>query len=320
VLIYVVWIVLLLSLFAVGVGSQALRTLNFSERLSEQLRAAYIARGALQVAALALEHDPTPAVDSMTDRWAEDPSLFLDHPLFGGSFRVTSGMTATGQPHYGLQDEERRINLNTAPEKVLERLLEAAGGLPQREASEVADAIADWRDEDTDERPHGAERFYYQSLREAYDCKDGPFENVEELLLVKGVTPEVYQKLEPWVTVYGSGRVNLNTAGAPVLRALELSEPGVAGFLLFRSGEDSVEGTSDDRQLVSIGNLQAELKAYVPAEDLARLAQLAQQQLLTVRSDAFRLQIQAQDHHSWSRMQAMGILDRKGHVKLWSER
>ena len=320
VLLYVVWVVLLLSLFAAGVGSRALFALNLSRRLSEQLRAAYIARGAVRYAALVLARDGTPSFDGLNDSWSSG-SLFREHPVDGGSFSVT------GEPHtdggaaaqFGLNDEERRINLNTAPTDVLVRFLEAAGGLGD-DALAAAEAIEDWRDEDDDPRTSGAEGSYYRTLGDAYDCKNGPFENVEELLLVKGISPAVYRNVEPYVTVYGSGRLNLNTAPEAVLRSLGLSTAGLAGFLAFRAGEDSELGTLDDRALVAVSGLQSELAPYVPREDLARFAKLIQAQFLTTSSEAFRMSIQARTARPEGRMQVACVLDRKGNVQAWSER
>ena len=321
VLLYVVWVVLLLSLFAAGVGSRALFALNLSRRLSEQLRAAYIARGAVRYAALVLARDETPSFDGLNDRWSSG-SLFREHQVDGGSFSVTGEAQIEGgaAAQFGLDDEERRVNLNTAPTDVLIRFLEAAGGLRGDDALAAAAAIEDWRDEDDDERAGGAEGSYYRTLRDAYDCKDGPFENAEELLLVKGISPAVYRNVEPYVTVYGSGRLNLNTAPEPVLRSLGLSTAGLAGFLAFRAGEDSELGTSDDRALVAVSGLQSELEPYVPREDLARFAKLIQAQFLTTSSEAFRMSIQARTDRPEGRMQVACVLDRKGNVKAWSER
>ena len=319
VLLYVVWIVLLLSLFASGVGSRALFALDLSDRLLEQLRAGYIARGAVQSAALVLARDPLTAVDGLNDPWADAPGLFQDQRLAGGRFTILAEATGEEGARYGLTDEERWLNLNTAPAKVLQRLGETVGGLRERQAIELAAAIEDWRDEDHDERPFGAEGFYYRSLSDAYDCKDGPFENVEELLLVRGVTPDLYRRLNPYLTVQGSGQVNLNTAGPEVLRALGLSEVGVAGVRYFRAGEDNQEGTSDDRQLVSVAGMESEWTNYVPAEDLAALKQLADEQLFAVRSTAFRMSIDAHTEHPSSRMRVSCVIDREGTVKAWTE-
>ncbi|HUY32908.1 MAG TPA: hypothetical protein VMV69_09015 [Pirellulales bacterium] len=56
---------------------------------------------------------------------------------------------------------------------------------------EIADAILDWLDADDDQRPYGAERSYYVGQSPAYAPKNGPFASVEELLLVRGVTPQL---------------------------------------------------------------------------------------------------------------------------------
>lgn len=320
VFLYSIWVVMLLSVFAAGVGSQALFALDLSERLTDQLQADYIARAAVPYAALALEQDPTSSIDGFTELWANNAADFNDHQVAGGWFRV-SAQAQDGQPvRYGLTDEERRLNLNTAPADVLARLLEQAGGLSEREALDAGAAIEDWRDADDTQRANGAEDFYYGSLSSAYECKDAPFEHVEELLLVRGIAPEVYRRVEPYVTVYGSGYVNLNTTSATVLRALGLSEEGVSGFLAFRAGEDGQEQTGDDRQLAGVVGLEGELQVFVPKEDLAVLAALVKDKLLTTRSKAFRFRIDAEHGTPKSHVQAMCVIDRDGTVQHWSKR
>ena len=84
---------------------------------------------------------------------------------------------------FGVEDEGSRLNLNTAPAT---QLLMLPGMTP-----DVADAIVDWRDQDDTPSPYGAESAYYGSVQPPYRAKNGPFETVEELLLVKGVTPEL---------------------------------------------------------------------------------------------------------------------------------
>jgi general secretion pathway protein K len=306
-------------MFAAGVASRAFFVLDLSKRLSEQLRAAYLARGAVEYATVVLGHDADPSVDALNERWADDESSFHDHPLAGGTFTIIAG-DEDGVTRYGLSDEERRIPLNSAPTEVLEQLLETTGGMRVEDAQEAAAAIEDWRDPDTNQRPRGAEGFYYHSLGQAYDCKDGPFENVEELLLVKGIEPEIYRRIEPYVTVFGSGRVNMNTASLPVIRAFGVSDVGVDGVRYFRAGNDNTPRTSDDRRLVSVGELESELKAYVSVEDLAQLKHLIQEQFLTTGSTVFRMAIEAQMETPMSRMQAFCVIDRQGSIKQWTLR
>jgi type II secretory pathway component PulK len=320
VLIFVVWAILLLSLFTASLGSRMFFTLGLTERLSEQLSATYLARAAVQYAALELERDGSGAVDGFSDLWSSHPSVFRDHSLADGWFRVTAPEPSGSEPRYGVTDEERYLNLNTVPADILQRFFELAGGMQKGEANQLAAAVEDWRDEDTRQRQDGAEGFYYRSLGNPYDCKDGPFEHVEELLLVRGVTPTIYALLEPHVTVFGSGSLNLNTAGRMALRALGISDAGVEGVLAFRAGEDGREGTADDRLLVSVSALDSDLGAFVPVEDLAQLSKLAGDGVIGVSSTQFRMLIEAGRTGSPNVMRAFCVLDRQGDVKLWMER
>lgn len=94
---------------------------------------------------------------------------------------------------YGLEDESTRLNLNTL--LVLEaqqagsavQLLMSLPGMTE----EVADAILDWIDPDDEPRPLGAEVDHYSGLTPPYKPKNGPLDSVEELLLVRGITPEL---------------------------------------------------------------------------------------------------------------------------------
>jgi general secretion pathway protein K len=89
-------------------------------------------------------------------------------------------------------DESGKIPLNAADleENALRRILENLGW--EDEAVDVADAILDWRDEDDLHRTHGAETDYYEGLDVPYRAKNAPFDAVEELLLVKGVTRDMF--------------------------------------------------------------------------------------------------------------------------------
>ena len=85
---------------------------------------------------------------------------------------------APDQASFALVDEASKIHLNTAPAAMLE-------GLPGMTA-ELAAAIVDWRDEDSDVTSGGAEDDTYLRLTPAYHCKNLPFETVGELRLVTG--------------------------------------------------------------------------------------------------------------------------------------
>jgi len=97
---------------------------------------------------------------------------------------------------YGLEDESTRLNLNAI--MLLDKYAQQAGvsnggreilmGLPGM-TEDVADAILDWIDSDDETREYGAEVDYYASLDPPYAPQNGPLETVEELLLVRDVTP-----------------------------------------------------------------------------------------------------------------------------------
>jgi type II secretory pathway component PulK len=84
---------------------------------------------------------------------------------------------------YGITDEASKLNINSATS---EQLL----SLPTDMTQEVADAITDWRNLAGLATSDGAESDYYESLTEPYECKNAPYETLEELLLVKGMTPQ----------------------------------------------------------------------------------------------------------------------------------
>ncbi len=109
---------------------------------------------------------------------------------------ITSSLDEEGQPEgsrFGLVDESSKINLNTLP---YADLYAPGGGrallmaLPDM-TEEVADAILDWLDADDEVREYGTESAYYTSESPAYEAKNGPMDSLDELLLVRGVTPQL---------------------------------------------------------------------------------------------------------------------------------
>jgi general secretion pathway protein K len=118
-------------------------------------------------------------------------------------------------------NEASRINLNQATPQVLGALL-AALGADEAQAGQIADAIADWRDEDDLKLLNGAEDPDYAQAGRPLGAKDAPFVAVEELQQVLGVTPELYARLAPELTVdTESDEVDQTFASAAVLAAVQ---------------------------------------------------------------------------------------------------
>lgn len=103
-----------------------------------------------------------------------------------------------GECEVKIGDEGSRINLNWVAKeakknrKLLTDILEKGCGLEGDERDIIADSIIDWVDRDRNHLLNGAEDDYYKSLEDPYECRDGKFVVTEELLLVRGVTEEIY--------------------------------------------------------------------------------------------------------------------------------
>lgn len=122
-----------------------------------------------------------------------------------------------------LRDESAKIDLNTASDALLRGLL-LTSGLADDEATQLLDAILDWRDPDSLKRPNGAEEADYREAGLAYKPANAAFQALEELQLVLGMRPELYRRLAPFITVYSrQPGVNPQLASREVL----LSIPGL---------------------------------------------------------------------------------------------
>ena len=214
-----------------------------------------------------------------------------------------SGNVSFGRGMYRVvvTDEASRISLNGAPAEVLRRLLQNTGVGNARLLDTIVDAILDWQDPDNVPRANGAEEEYYQSLPQPYHPKNGAFDSLEELLLVKGVTrdilhgniaapdrradllgrtpeqrdfrPREYLGILRFLTVSGAGQVNRNMASLDVLLALGLSarearaildarQFGDAPGLLSGAAQQTPTGSSGTLRIESIGSPGGSRIAY----------------------------------------------------------
>jgi general secretion pathway protein K len=128
-------------------------------------------------------------------------------------------------------------------------------GLEGEARDVIVDSILDWRDPDDFYRVNGAENDYYQSLKEPYQCKNGNFDSIEELLLVKGVTPELFHGrkavktgegeaqegrigLKEIFSIYAPGaQIDINSATAVALRGI-LGIPGEVAEKIVKAREE----------------------------------------------------------------------------------
>jgi general secretion pathway protein K len=203
-LVVVLWVLALLSVIA---GS-----LVFSSR-TEVLMAGNMAAVA-QAEALAdagvyqaIHELVRPQTDLL--RWKGDGLTHL-WKYQGADLRVT------------ILDESAKVDVNAAPTVLLKGLLRVLG-IAEPDADALSDAVADWRDADDLRSLHGAEKSDYAAAGRDYGPANAPFETIEELRQVLGMSDDLYRKLEPLVTVY-SRQSGINAAVAP--REVLLALPG----------------------------------------------------------------------------------------------
>jgi len=150
--------------------------------------------------------------------------------------------------------EAGKVNINLVSEPTLRKIIDQFG-LEGEERDVVVDSILDWRTPGELHRLNGAKSDYYQSLKEPYDCKNGNLDSIEELLLVRGVTPELFYGvkkteksdegesggkagLKDIFSIYASGeQIDINSASATVLR-IALGIPNEVAQQVVKTRED----------------------------------------------------------------------------------
>ena len=119
-----------------------------------------------------------------------------------------------------IHSEAGKINLNLAQPELIEGLLRSIS-VPENELPALVNAILDWRDQDNSVRQEGAEDEQYKNLDYDFGAKDGPFNTIDELQLVMGITPALFKKMEPALTIYSSQPgIDIQTAPRAALLAL----------------------------------------------------------------------------------------------------
>lgn len=197
-------------------------------------------------------------IDSLDEEWAR-PVDYL--PVEQGALRGH------------LEDLQGRFNLNNLGSnkplvfvKQFQRLFGQVPGLDASQASAIAEAIRDWID--SNQVPGGsggAEDSDYQGLAQPYRSADQPLRSPTELLAIKGVTPEIYRALAPYVTALplgGGGAptpVNVNTAQPEVLYSL--SDNIDTSTMKLWIDKRKTEPVDNPQKLQSDGTLPADVTA-----------------------------------------------------------
>ena len=197
-------------------------------------------------------------VTSIIDPWRQADSVARDTVAMddGAAYVVSSADIGT------------LVNINVVNEPSLTRFL-AASSIDPVTADAVSQAISDWCDADDFRRLRGAERDEYIKAGARELPGNGPFESIDELQLVRGVTREIFGKIAPKLTVFGNGEINVNKADQAAL----LSLPGMTplGAAVITAAQQRHQRIANLRQLLDMLPLPARVALEQDPTGAARI-------------------------------------------------
>jgi len=304
---------------------QVRQKLSLANRLDEKDKLRFIAEAGIQRGFMEFKINPMKSYDSLSDGWSNNPSSFKDIEVGDGEFSLLydyadkkSGLIGK---RYGFIDEERKLNINKIDFKVLARLFKTILSYDDYQAEELAACIKDWRTSGSElSIPEGsAKNSYYEGLQFPYDAKNSDFEVLDELLLVKDVDDNVFDKIKDYVTIYGDGKVNINTASEPVLSALGLDKSIIRKIMLYRAGEDGIEGTSDDNYFANAFDIVPKLSQVysLSGSEVDQLSMVVSRYLVTY-SNNFMIKAVASSKGR-NPLEVTSVINRNGMIFYWRE-
>ncbi len=223
--------------------------LQATANLRDGVKIGYLAKSGFNYALGVLSVDSAEGdVDSLHDTWADSKALSEN----------AASLFDEGRIEVKILDHSARIQVNGLVDQngeydivqkgLLTRFLNSpAFGLSSEDVDNIVDAIKDWIDGNSDVTRFGAEDTYYQTLEKPYSCKNASFEFVEELLLVRGITKELFYGTEEkpgisnYLSTYGDGKINVNNADPLILRALsdDMDDGMVEEMVSYREDKES---------------------------------------------------------------------------------
>lgn len=198
-LVIVIWILTLLSLMAGSFALSMRRESSVASALKNNAQALAMAETGLSIAEFMLQH-PDPE-----QRWQADGTLYR---IPGNDSELRVRILA----------ESGKVDINTAEEPLLQAVIDSVSD-DNKQQQALLDALLDWRDADDEPRPQGAEKKQYRQAGLAYKPGNQAFRSLEELQLVQGFTTEIFERIQPWITVYsGQAELNLRLAAPELLK------------------------------------------------------------------------------------------------------
>ena len=313
-LLMVLTVITLLITTALELNRRARSSVTATMVLRDQVTLTQMASSGIQMAMAILVKDKNETeIDTVQEDWA-DPEKIAD---FLSVLDFDQGTVSIS-----IQDELAKVQINALvqfpegkefnePQRLLWTGLlqnmvdQDTEALEDIEPVEIINSVKDWLDSNDNDAITGltgAESDYYEGLEQPYPCKNGPFSHLDELLKVKGITPEFLngfggiQGLGRYITVYGAtdagnntftydGKININTAELPVIAALlpEGNEEFAIAIYEYRQekeDENFVNPLDGDWYMNCPGCKDSGIK----------------KNLITTKSDIFRIQASATLH------------------------
>ncbi len=205
-----------------------------AQNLSDRAQAEVVRAGALDWAITLLAKD---AKDSNTDDLTEDWAKPL--PVLAVEGGQVTGRITDAQGRFNINNLVRNNTPSPPDIGAFQHLLQSLSLDPN-----LTDAVIDWIDADSDARAAGAEDIDYLQMKTPYRAANQAMQSVEELRLVRGFTPEIVDKLRPWIAALPQPtETNLNTAPKEVLGAVFYTLPASAieTFIAQRPYKDQVQ-------------------------------------------------------------------------------
>jgi general secretion pathway protein K len=267
-LMMVLWIMVFLTVIVTEFAFSMRTEVNITQNFKEETQSYYLAQAGIALALTEI------LASDVTGVYLKDDQLIFKHKEQETPYPETEqekpelNQQRQGIPlgpgtiSYQIKDEQSKINLNSliagtdAQRDILNRLLNKGAGMEMgTERDIIVDSILDWMDKDDLHKLNGAEDDYYHGLDPAYDCKDGPFDTVDELLLVRGVTKQI---------LYGNK--NIKNEAENQSEESKQTYPGIAKFLSVWGGRGFNSYTAEyDTLEIQYG----EEKAQEIAENIA---------------------------------------------------
>jgi general secretion pathway protein K len=195
----VLWTLAFLSLLGAALVATGRQDTQRTRNLLDGAAAEAAADGAVQQAIFAL-------LDSSERHWNPDGGV---HVLRSGRYLI----------EVRLEDENSKVNPNIASVELLQALIAQLGANPPAAAG-LAAAIADWRSAGRQARPLGAKAAQYAAAGRDYAPPGAPFESLDELGAVLGMTPELLSLLRPHPTLFTDADPDASTTDPVVAAAL----------------------------------------------------------------------------------------------------